>query len=91
MIDEKDGKGGASVSGARERPGMSRKGSTASNKPSSTMDDDVSVLQEDLQNGSYSVWYSLPSVGQYTISVMTGGEHIKGSPYAIVGTESQDI
>jgi hypothetical protein len=85
--EEKPKPGSAAAKAAESRGGLSRSAS----KSAEESDEDVSVLQEDLQNGSYSVWYSLPSVGKYIITVTTAGENIKGSPYSIAGTESQDI
>ena len=65
-----------------------RAGGSAAKAPRAESDcDDVSVVQEDLQNGSYSVWYSLPSAGMYVIAITTAGENIKGSPFHISGTE----
>lgn len=43
----------------------------------------VIVFASDTGKGTYSVSYAAPSAGKYSLTVMSDGEHIPGSPFSV--------
>eukprot|EP01083_Nonionella_stella_P029935 82231_1 len=55
---------------------------------------EIDVAIEDNGDGSYGVEYEVDSPGEYEVSVLAGGEHIKNSPYTMnvaMGLQAENV